>query len=225
MSKVEEMAEAFGQLVGVLDRLMGPNGCPWDRKQTLASTRHGAVEEMFELVEAIDLGDKEKIQEEIGDVLHNAIFLAQLGEKEGLFQAAAVIHTLKEKLIRRHPHIFENVGLETTTQALHERWEEIKSSEPGNAHRTRALDGIPKDLPALARAEKVMGKLVKAKYLPKIEPQAPLFASEEDLGEALWKLMREGKASGFHAEDALRKWVSKLERAFRKEESEKEGGK
>jgi MazG family protein len=188
--------DAFDDLLKIADRLLGPGGCPWDREQTLSTLQPYLLEETHELIEAMDLKSPKKIQEELGDLLYTLIFLSKLGEKEGMFTLASSIRSIGDKLIRRHPHIFGELKVQSADEVM-QNWEEIKKQE---GHKN-PISGIPPSLPALARAQKVIQKMDRAK---KLEKKETCIASEEELGQALWELVREGHQLGFDAERALR---------------------
>ena len=209
--------KTFEECVGVIDRLLGPGGCPWDQEQTMASMRESLLEEACEFIEAVDLGDTTHMSDELGDLFFLCIFFGRLAEKEGRFTVNEALEGLKDKLIRRHPHVFGEVELEDT-EAIVEQWERLKTHEKNHSHRKSALDGIPKGLPALARAQKVLKRLKKqgANSIPTTPSQS--FASEQDLGEALLALVASAQESGLDAEAALRHTLSHLERKFREQE-------
>lgn len=207
---MEEEILEFKKLLDVSRRLMGPGGCPWDREQTLVSMRSSVLEEACEVIEAIDEGDKNNLKEELGDLLFNVLFFCQLGEKEGLFTTEEVIREIKEKLIKRHPHVFGEAKIEGMEAVLNQ-WEQLKKEEKN--HRESLLDGIPKGLPALARAYK-MAKKMKAD----VDETALEFNSEEELGALLWQLVLEAKKKGIQPEHALRKELLTQESFFREKE-------
>ncbi len=131
--------------------LRGPDGCPWDREQDLRSLRRYVLEEAFEVVQTIDDGDLEALPAELGDLLLQVVFLAQMAEEEGDFDVRTVIEVISDKLVRRHPHVFGDRQIETASEVL-QRWETIKLDERGGGS---VLDDIPAVFPALARAEKL----------------------------------------------------------------------
>ena len=131
--------------------LRGPDGCPWDREQDLHSLRRYVLEEAFEVVQTIDDGDLEALPTELGDLLLQVVFLAQMAEEEGDFDVRTVIEAISDKLVRRHPHVFGDQQIETASEVL-QRWETIKRDERGGGS---VLDDIPAVFPALARAEKL----------------------------------------------------------------------
>lgn len=205
---MEEMIVEFKKLLEITEKLMGPEGCPWDREQTILSIRGSLVEEAYEMQDAIDQGDDRNLVEELGDVLFNVIFFCALGEKEKRFQGKDVVDAINSKLIERHPHVFGKNKLHDT-EAVKEQWERIKYEK-----RESLLDGIPKALPALTKGYKIASKLKNAKF-----PQENLtlldFESEEELGELLWKIIARAHAKGLHPEHALRDHLYRVESEFR----------
>jgi MazG family protein len=144
----------FEDLVAVMAHLRGPDGCPWDREQTHASLAPYLLEETHEVFEAISRSDQDALRAELGDLLLQVVFHAQMAHEAGDFDAAAVVDGLTRKLIDRHPHVFGDLRLGTAREVL-ERWHEIKRREaPGRG----LFDGIPASLPALARAQKLLGR-------------------------------------------------------------------
>ncbi len=200
--------EKFNELVAVAERLLGPGGCPWDREQTLFTLQPYLLEETHELIEAIDEGNHAKISEELGDVLYALIFIAKLEEKESQITLLDAIQNVVDKLIRRHPHVFGEEKIDSTQDVL-SNWEKIKKGE-GKKH---PIDGIPPSLPALARAQKVVGKM---RRITKSAPVESAIASEEELGERFWNLVKEAESKGFDAESALRRTCLAREEKFKK---------
>jgi tetrapyrrole methylase family protein/MazG family protein len=211
------LIDAYTHVNAILDRLLAPDGCPWDREQTLQSLRTTVLEEVCELIEAIDLDDNRHIQEELGDLFLNFIFFCKIAEKEQRFTQQAVLKGLADKLIRRHPHIFGDAKVEDAQAVVHQ-WEAIKSAEAHNSQRTNVLDGIPKGLPALARAQKVCKRLMKAGYAELPEPFRGELTGEEELGQLLLAIVRAAQAQGLDAEQALRSCLAQHEQRFRKNE-------
>lgn len=205
----------FDELVDIIDRLLGPGGCPWDQEQTLEKLRPSVLEEACEVIEAIDLGDNHHIQEELGDLLFNALFFCKVAEKEGRLKTSHVIQELNEKLIRRHPHVFGE-GTAKTSKDVVRQWEELKKQEKTKTHRESIFDSLPKGLPALTRSQKMFKKMHKK--IPQDVGYTNLFENEEDLGELLYRLTAEAEAKGLDAEHALRKKLSVLEKDFREKE-------
>src|SRR5207302_5479857 len=148
-------------------RLRAPDGCPWDREQNHRSLRWHAVEEVYELLDAIEARDDHEMVEELGDLLLQVVFHCQLACERGAFDFEKVCRHIVEKLVRRHPHVFGKAKA-ATVEAVWAQWEQIKKVEKhGTRHaRPSALDGIPHHLPALLRAEKLVKKARKANLLP-----------------------------------------------------------
>lgn len=152
----------FTNLRGVIAALRAPDGCPWDREQTHESLREHAIEEVYELIEAIDNEDDDGIIEELGDVLLQVMLHSQIGEDDGFFTVEDVIKTITEKMIHRHPHVFGETKADTV-EAVNKNWEELKKEEK-NHDRTSILDGIPPHLPSLAKAYKLQKKAAKVGF-------------------------------------------------------------
>lgn len=155
--------ELFEELVGVIATLRSENGCPWDREQTHKSLKSTLIEETYETLEAIDAGDPQKLKEELGDLLLNIMLQAQIAAEHKDFDIYAVIETLTEKLIRRHPHVFGNVDVEDSDEVV-KNWEEIKRQEAGYEDRKSVLDGIPDALPTLLRAQKIQNRAARVGF-------------------------------------------------------------
>ena len=152
-----DAGSAFQTLVDIMARLRGPQGCPWDREQTLESLRGFLLEETHEVLDAIDRGDTAALAGEIGDLIFEGVFLAQVAADAGHFTVADSLQHINAKLIRRHPHIFDPSGspLDTPGQ-VHQQWEQIKAREQSDAGERRAvLAGVPKALPSLLRAYEI----------------------------------------------------------------------
>jgi tetrapyrrole methylase family protein/MazG family protein len=202
------MHNSCDKVVEIIDRLLGPGGCPWDREQTLLSLRESVLEEICELIDAVNSGDKEHIQEEIGDLLLNAIFFAKVAEKEHVCTFDGIVDELADKLIRRHPHVFKESKTLTTEGHL-KQWDEIKNTEKGKDKRTGVFDGIPASLPALAKAQKMFKRLKKKEM--KI-PESVLDKASP-LAVTLWKTIEKAQSEGCDAEQELRHLLSQIESA------------
>jgi uncharacterized protein YabN with tetrapyrrole methylase and pyrophosphatase domain len=191
----------------IADRLRAPDGCPWDREQTHASLRPHLLEEAYETLEALDSGDLERLRDELGDLLFQVAIHAQLAHEEGAFDLADVARRLGEKLVRRHPHVFEGVAIEGGD--LLAQWERIKREEradvPERAKDGQSvLGGVPKDLPALFAAERLQERAARVRLVP---PRIELPVDVDDpefLGELLFDLVGAAREQGFDAEAALR---------------------
>jgi len=151
---------AFVKLCDVIARLRSPEGCPWDREQTLESIKPYTLEETYELLEAIDSGNDQHIIEELGDLLLQIILDAQIAADEGRFDLTHIVNGLTQKMIDRHPHVFGNVNAETPDE-VRKNWDQIKEQEK---QRRSIFDGLPLELPALARAARVAEKAAKVGY-------------------------------------------------------------
>ena len=157
----ERLEPEFRALCDVVARLRSPNGCPWDREQTLESIKPYTLEETYELLEAIDSGDDEAIVEELGDVLLQVLLDSQIGADQRRFDLIAVITRLREKLVRRHPHVFGNEHADNAVEVKHV-WDAAKKTEKKS--RDSAIDGIPANLPQLARAARITARAARVGY-------------------------------------------------------------
>jgi uncharacterized protein YabN with tetrapyrrole methylase and pyrophosphatase domain len=209
---------ALNELLEVMARLRSPNGCPWDREQNHHSLRWHAVEEVYELLDAIEAGDDHEMAEELGDLLLQVVFHCQLGRERGAFDFDKIARHITDKLIRRHPHVFGNLKVKDVDQVW-ANWEKIKRAEKhGTRHaRPSSLDGIPRHLPALLRAEKLLKKARRAKLLNKVAPKRKL--TRLRLSRHLFELAAYAQNKGWSAEDLLRAETRKQERHLRKRES------
>src|ERR1041385_7161504 len=210
---------AINDLLRVMARLRSPKGCPWDREQNHKSLRWHAVEEVYELIDAIEAGDDHEMVEELGDLLLQVVFHCQLAKERGSFDFEKVARHITDKLIRRHPHVFGNIKVKDVDEVW-ANWEKIKHAEKhGTRHaRPSALDGIPKHLPALLRAEKLLKKARRAKLLT--DGPAKRRMTRARLGEQLFELARSAQTNGWSAEDVLRGEIQRHERAWRKRETQ-----
>lgn len=156
----ERLGAAFRHLVEVVARLRSPEGCPWDRQQTLATIKPYTLEETYELLEAIDSGDDGAIVEELGDLLLQVVLDAQIGTDEGRFSLIEVVEGIARKMVERHPHVFGDAHAATAADVTR-HWEHAKQREK---KRESALDGIPADLPQLARAARITKKAARVGY-------------------------------------------------------------
>lgn len=208
----------FAKLLHVVDTLLGPDGCQWDQKQTLDTLRQSVLEETCELIDTIEEKDSKKMNEELGDLLFNVIFLAKVAAKEGHFTLSDTLKTLTDKLIYRHPHVFGEKKMDSLEDIV-SQWEELKKKEREKSKSKSALDGIPKTLPALARALKVIEKIKRAKYRDtptreEINWEDPTL-SEDALGKWLFDVVRRADQRGLDPEFALRRYLTVKEKEFR----------
>jgi XTP/dITP diphosphohydrolase len=215
-SEMKKTKPAINDLLRIMARLRAPDGCPWDREQDHNSLRWHAVEEVYELIDAIESGDDHELEEELGDLLLQVVFHCQLGKERGAFDFDRVARRLADKLTRRHPHVFGDVKVKDVDQVW-ANWEKIKRAEKHGTHRARpsALDGIPKHLPALLRAEKLLKKARRAK-LVQASPRRK--SSRAQVGRELFDLARYAQSRGWSAEDLLRAETRRHERQWRKRE-------
>jgi MazG family protein len=154
--------DSFGELLRIVARLRDPDGCPWDRKQTAQTFKSYVIEEAHELLEAIDADDPEHIREELGDLLFQLVFLTRLYEEKNLFAMEEVIKSISEKMIRRHPHVFNGAEAGSDDE-MRRRWREIKSGERAGRP-THTLTSLPRSMPALRRAQRVSERAATADH-------------------------------------------------------------
>ena len=213
----------LNRLREVMDRLRSPGGCPWDGEQTHASLLKYLLEESYEFVEAVELGDREAMREELGDLLLQVYFHARVAEDDEAdpFDVEEVAGVVADKLIRRHPHVFGDTVAETSEDVM-KTWEAQKVAEKG---RTSALDGVPLAQPALMLANKLTYRVDKFGYGFSVEQPVKIQGSttEEGLGEILLGIIEQAQKQGLDAEAALRGAVSKYIRMIEDyERNEKE---
>jgi uncharacterized protein YabN with tetrapyrrole methylase and pyrophosphatase domain len=209
---------AIQDLLRVMAKLRSPKGCPWDREQDHQSLRWHAVEEVYELLDAIESRDDHELEEELGDLLLQVVFHCQLARERGAFDFEKVARHITDKLIRRHPHVFGTTKVKNVDEVW-ANWEKIKRAEKhGTKHaRASALDGIPKHLPALLRAEKLLKKARKAKVLP-ADARAKERHTRKELAAKLFALAQFAQEQGWSAEDLLLAEVKAREKLFRRTE-------
>ena len=197
-------------------RLRSATGCPWDREQNHLTLRRHAIEEVYELIDAIEAGDDEEMAEELGDLLLQVVFHCQLASERGVFDFERVTRELVNKLIRRHPHVFAATKVKNVDEVW-ANWEKIKRAEKTGTPRERAsaLDGIPKHLPALLRAEKLLKKARKAKLVTDTNYfQKKL--NKAKLAKQLFEIAALAQTRGWCAEELLAAETKKREQAFRR---------
>jgi tetrapyrrole methylase family protein/MazG family protein len=222
--KVEDLKE-------IMRLLRSQHGCPWDKEQTHASIRKNLLEEAYEAAEAIDLGDMGLLQEELGDVLLQVAFHAQMESEKGVFDLDGVADGVCKKLIARHPHIFADVVAETPSEVLR-NWDNIKRREKGQLTYAATLESVPKNLPALMRSEKIQKRAGKAGFCyPDWQAAFKDLASEleelreaadsgdaahmnEELGDLLFAAVNVARHLGLDAEEALGSSCGKFTRRF-----------
>jgi tetrapyrrole methylase family protein/MazG family protein len=225
--------ELLAELVEIMARLRGEGGCPWDREQTHESIKPYLIEETYEVLEAIDEQAPGKLREELGDLILQVVFHAQMAEEAGAFSIADVLATINDKLRRRHPHVFGDVKAETAQEVLF-NWEQIKQAERRREKgQASFLDGVPRDLPALLRAHRLQEKASRVGFdwaeaqavLRKVEEElAELRAAmegqaadrmEAEMGDLLFALVNLSRFIAVNPEEALRKTISRFIARFR----------
>ena len=228
-----EAGAAFTRLVQIMARLRAPDGCPWDREQTLRSLARYVLEEAAEVVDAIERDDAVGLREEVGDLLFEGVFLAQVSQDQGGFDVTAALVTVCAKLVRRHPHVFEQDAVLTPEQ-VKAQWDAIKAQEKAEAGRERVhlLDGIPLAEPALVRARTICSRVATVGFdwptadavLAKLDEEAGEVrdamaagdrdAIEEEIGDLLFVIANLARKLDVDAESALRRANLKFTRRF-----------
>jgi MazG family protein len=224
----EQRGQTYPSLVALMQRLLAENGCPWDREQDMKSLRRYVLEEACEVIDAIDEGDPKHVQEELGDLALQVVFLGELGRRAGSFGPDDVVRGIVEKLVRRHPHVFGEVQVSGSEEVL-QNWEAIKAEE--NKDRG-VLDGVPHSLPALYRAQRMSEKVSRVGFdwpdgrgsRDKVsEELAELDEAitggdkqrvEDELGDLLFSLVNLARHHGVDAELALRNTADRFSRRF-----------
>ena len=230
----EDAGEKFGELVRIMARLRTPGGCPWDRNQTFDTIKAYLLEETYEVLDAIDAQDWDGLAEELGDLLLQPVFFAEMATEKRLFTISDALDAINTKLVRRHPHVF-GTGTADTPEDVKKRWDEIKAEEKaakGTAKNGWLLDGIPRSLPALVEAEKISVKVAGAGFdwpdaqgvLDKIQEEAAeLVAAQEsarqeelehELGDLLFSVVNLARFLRLDPEQALRKANGRFRRRF-----------
>ena len=207
--------KAIEDLLVVMARLRAPDGCPWDQKQNHKSIRLNAIEEVYELVDAIEANDDVEMAEELGDVLLQVVFHAQMAKERGAFDFEQVARGITDKLVRRHPHVFGDVDVKDV-DGVWRQWEEIKLTEKAGTNRERssAFDGIPRHLPALMQAHELTKKARKHDLLSKGRKGG----AKAVLSKELFALAQRAQANGWEAEALLRAETARHEKVLRKKE-------
>jgi ATP diphosphatase len=240
----EGAGEAFERLVAIMRTLRSPEGCPWDREQTLASLTPFVLEEAYEVVDAIERGDADALKEEVGDHVFEGVFLAQVAAEDGLFTIADSLRAVVDKLVRRHPHVFKHDGRvhdaqskerAPSAEAALSRWNSLKAQERTQSGQTHSTLGTaPQSLPALLRAFKIGKRAASAGFdwaqpsdvVAKIEEEvaelrdtldadpANVSRAEEEMGDLLFTIANLSRQLGIEPETALRRANDKFTRRF-----------
>ncbi len=222
------LLSAFDELVGVMARLRRKDGCPWDREQSHESLKPYIIEETYEVLDAIDRKDDDELREELGDVLLQIVFHAQIAAEQSRFTMDDVAAAIVEKLKRRHPHVFGNVEVEDSREVLR-NWEEIKKEEGKDS----VLEGVPDGLPALLKAQRVQEKVRRVGFdwesiggtfdkvreeigeLEKAVKDGDQAGIEDEFGDILFSLVNVARFLDINAEESLRQTTKKFSHRFR----------
>src|SRR5499426_3794799 len=227
----ESAGPLFERLLGIMARLRGPGGCPWDRDQTPSSLKPYLLEEAHEVLEALDARG-EHLQEELGDLLFQVIFHAHIAAERGEFDMAALLARLADKMVSRHPHVFGDASVATAGEAL-TQWETIKQREAQQAGRRRSvIDGVPRALPSLLRAQRMTSKAARVNFdwpdaraaWSKVEEECREAAAaldaddrgrlQDELGDVLFSIVNVARLASIDAEEALQGAIDKFRRRF-----------
>ena len=221
---------SFEELVQLMTTLRGPNGCPWDREQTLQSLKPFIVEEAYEVIDAIDRDDRQGLAEELGDFLLQAVFVAEITREEGSFDIYDAITLLHDKLVRRHPHVFADVEARDAEQVL-VNWEKLKNEER-KAENKSVLAGVPQALPALLKASRLTEKAARVGFdwrrtedvfekldeeIAEVREAVQSGKSEEvhdEIGDLLFTIANIARKLDINAEEALQSANRKFMRRF-----------
>lgn len=229
----EQCGQTFPRLVELMQRLLAPDGCPWDRKQSFVTLRKYVLEEACEVIDAIDSGDRKELRAELGDLLLQVVFQAELGRGEGAFGPDDVVVGICDKLVRRHPHVFGDVSVEDADEVLR-NWEAIKLQERAGTEKAKEsmLSGVPRSLPALVRAQRIGEKVSRVGFdWPNVEgsrakvteelgeldeavAKGDAGAIEAELGDVLFALVNLARHVHVDAEGALRRTIDKFTGRF-----------
>lgn len=231
------MESNFKKLIRLTARLRAPDGCPWDIEQDYSTLQSCLIEEIYELIEAINENDTHKMKEELADVLFLVIFLSRIGEEKGHFDINEVLEQGISKMVSRHPHVFGKIKVKNSEEALRQ-WENIKKKEKSNHKRLSALDGIPGGLPALQKAEKIQKKASKSGFdwtqsgevIEKLEEELDELKTEirgrkknferisDEMGDLIFTMVNLSRFLKVDPEYSLHKSIKKFDRRFRKME-------
>ncbi|MBQ1252276.1 MAG: nucleoside triphosphate pyrophosphohydrolase [Firmicutes bacterium] len=226
---MKRSGDAINRLLTVMEKLRGENGCPWDKEQDHLSLRKYLIEESYEVIDAIDRNDDDDLKEELGDLLLQVVFHAQLGKEREVFTFDEVADDISEKMVRRHPHVFGDIHCETSDDVL-VKWAEIKDEEKKDKGKTARRLDIPSTFPALYRAQKVQKKAadvgfdwdnsadVKAKIVEEIDEVQQAIDEQgnikEEIGDLLFAVVNWSRFHKIDAEEALRESTEKFRRRF-----------
>ena len=221
----------FEELMKIIAILRSENGCPWDREQTHQSIKNDTIEEAYELLEAINNNDNENMCEELGDLLLHVVFHIQIAKEESRFDEGNVLQGIIEKMIRRHPHVFEDSVVDNAQEVL-KQWDEIKKIEKNHSTNTEIMRSVAKALPALTRAEKIQKKAAKVGFdfqdekqlIGKLDEEIYELkeavqkrhheAIEEEIGDLLFQIVNLSRFFGLNAENTLTNATEKFINRF-----------
>jgi len=225
--------ESFSQLVEVMARLRAPGGCPWDREQNFDTLKKYLLEETYEVLDTIDRRDWNGLVEELGDLILQPVFLAEMASEQGLFTIADAVDAIHAKLVRRHPHVFGDAVAHTAEDVKH-RWEQIKSEEKRaeDGQPAALLDAVPRNLPALVEGQKIGAKVAGVGFdwpstegvleklheelgeLEEARAEGNSAAMEEEMGDLLFAAVNLARKLGVDSEQALRRANAKFRGRF-----------
>jgi len=228
---MSEILNSLSKLIKITETLMGDDGCPWDKVQTRESLKPYLVEETYEVLEALDENDPEKIKDELGDLLYQILFHSKISSLKGEFDFRDVIDNLSEKMVRRHPHVFKGGKLNTPDQVIGQ-WEEIKNKENNKVNQKSILDSIPINLPSLIKAQKLQKKAAKEGFdweqindaFDKLDEEIKEFKEavlkkkntdiQSEIGDIIFIITNIAKFYKVDAEEALRSTNNKFIKRF-----------
>ena len=232
MNSVNDTQKELQKLIALIKKLRAPDGCPWDRKQRQEDIGKYILEEAYEVIESLETKDKQAISEELGDLLFQILFLAEMGEEAGAFSLDDIMVGIREKMTRRHPHIFGDVTV-NSVEEVKENWQQIKKKELRTKSNNKSLfHSIPRSLPALKRAQKITSRAAVYGFdwqtisavLEKLQEEINEFNAalnsddqdkiEEELGDLLFTLVNLSRFVKVDAETALSKITNKFLRRF-----------
>src|SRR6056297_165882 len=229
--KTKEFASEFNKLLYIMEKLRGPKGCPWDRKQDFYSLKPYIIEEAYEVVEALEKKDMDLLKEELGDLLLQVVFQAQIGKEEEIFDINDVIIGITEKLIRRHPHVFGQEKIDTA-QEVKKTWEEIKKRERTSNKEGSILDDVSKIQPSLNQAYEIQQKAAEVGFdwdeikdvLLKVEEEIAELKEiidkenkdriEDEIGDLLFAVVNLSRFKNINPEIALLRTINKFKKRF-----------
>lgn len=228
----------FERLLAITARLRGPDGCPWDREQTRTSLKAYLIEEAYEVLEAIESEAPGPLAEELGDLLFQVVFHAQIAAERGEFTMADLLRGLVDKMVTRHPHVFGDTSVRTPGEAL-AQWESIKQREADRAGRPRSvIDGVPRAMPSLLRAQRIQTKAARVRFdwpdaraaWTKVEEEmreaaealadGPGERFSEELGDVLFSLVNVARLAAVDSEEALHRAIERFRQRFTEMEAD-----